>query len=108
MKEIKAFIKPHKLSDVTLALHKLEGMTGMSVSNAKGFGRLTLRKADQVMDFFPYVRIEIIGRHELLDRIVEIIKKTAQTGLRGDGRIFVADVDQSIRISTGERENGLK
>ncbi|MBW1788657.1 MAG: P-II family nitrogen regulator [Deltaproteobacteria bacterium] len=108
MKEIKAFIKPHKLSDVTLALHKLEGMTGMSVSNVKGFGRLTLRKADQVMDFFPYVRIEIICRNELLDRIVEIIKKTAQTGLRGDGRIFVSDVDQSIRISTGERENGLK
>jgi nitrogen regulatory protein P-II 1 len=81
-------------------------MTGMSVSNVKGFGRLPLRKTDQLMDFFPYVRIEIFCRDEFLDRIVEIIQHTAQTGLRGDGRIFVSDVNESIRIRTGEREKG--
>ncbi len=108
MKEIKVYIKPHKLSEVALALHKVEGLTGMSVTDVRGFGRSRGRDArhrivDDLVSYVPNVKIELICRDELVDEIVSIIEKTAHTGLRGDGKIYVSTVEMAVRISTGER-----
>lgn len=108
MKEVKAYIKPHKLSQVSEALHKVKGLTGMSVSNVRGFGR---GKAKGVMeavteddiDFIPQAKIEVVCRDELVDEIVSAIELAARTGLRGDGKIYVSNVAAAVRISTGER-----
>ncbi|KMP10801.1 hypothetical protein UR09_05165 [Candidatus Nitromaritima sp. SCGC AAA799-A02] len=108
MKEIKAYIKPHKLSEVTRALHKVEGLTGMSVVNVKGFGRSRAKDAphrivEDLVDYIPHVKIEIVCRDEMVEEIVSTIQKTAHTGLRGDGKIYISTVDEAIRIETGER-----
>ncbi|HOV86603.1 MAG TPA: P-II family nitrogen regulator [Syntrophobacteraceae bacterium] len=108
MKEIKAYIKPHKLSQVTLALQKIEGLTGMSISNVKGFGRgraktVKERITEDFIDYVQHVKIEIVCRDELVDQIVSTIEKEAHTGLRGDGKIYVSEVTAAVRISTGER-----
>lgn len=108
MKEIKAYIKPHKLSAVALALHKVEGLTGMSVVDGRGFGRGRAKDApDSIIDdltaYIPHVKIEIICRDELVEEVVSLIEKTAHTGLRGDGKIYVSNVGMAVRISTGER-----
>ena len=108
MKEIKAYIKPHKLSEVTLALQKIQGLTGMSVTDVRGFGRnrgkdARYRIVDDLVTYVPSVKIEMICRDELVDEIVSIIEKTAHTGLRGDGKIYVSNVEMAVRISTGER-----
>lgn len=108
MKEVKAYIKPHKLSDVTLALHHVEGLTGMSVSEVKGFGRGLAKDAphsirEDLADYIPHMKIEIVCRDVLVDRIVDTIREAAHTGLRGDGKIYVTPVDHAVRISTGER-----
>jgi len=105
MKRIVAFIKPHKLQAVTLALHKVGGMTGMSVTDGRGFGRLPLREPDKIFDFAPHVRLEIVCENELVDTVTAVIQQAAHTGLRGDGRIFVSPVEMSVRISTGERSD---
>ncbi len=109
MKEIKAFIKPHKLSDVTLALHRIEGLTGISVSETKGFGRGRAKDSphsvqDDVVDYIPNVKIETVCHDDMVDRIVETIREAAHTGLRGDGKIYVlSHIEDAVRISTGER-----
>ncbi|VAX22641.1 Nitrogen regulatory protein P-II [hydrothermal vent metagenome] len=108
MKEIKAYVKPHKLSQVTTALQKVEGLTGMSVVDVRGFGGCggeeePRRMADDLIDYVPHSKIEIVCNDELVEKIVSIIEKAAHTGLRGDGRIFVANVETAIRIQTGER-----
>ena len=108
MKEIKAYIKPHKLSEVTLALHRVEGLTGMSVTDVRGFGRGRAKNAphritEDLVDFIPCVKIELICPDEMVDEIVSVIEKTAHTGLSGDGKIYVSDVESAVRISTGER-----
>ena len=109
MKEIKAYIKPHKLSDVTLALHHVEGLTGMSVSDVKGYGRGRAKDSphsvrEDLVDYIPHVKIEIVCHDELVDEIVKTIRQAAHTGLRGDGKIYVhARVENAVRISTGER-----
>ncbi len=108
MKEIKAYIKPHKLSEVTRALHKVEGLTGMSVVEVKGFGRSRAKDAPHrivvdFVDYVPHVKIEIACRDEMADVIVSIIQKTAHTGLRGDGKIYISSVNEAIRIETGKR-----
>lgn len=108
MKEIKAYIKPHKLSDVILALHKIEGLTGASVSDTRGFGRGKAKTSrptitEGLVDFLQGARIEIICRDELVEQIVSTIEKAARTGLRGDGKIYVSNVETAVRISTGER-----
>lgn len=110
MKEIKAYIKPHKLSDVTLALHKVEGLTGMSVVDVRGFGRSRGKNArhrvvDDLVDYVPHAKIEIVCRDEMAEKIVSVIEKTAHTGLRGDGNIFVSSIETAVRIETGERGN---
>lgn len=107
MKLILAFIKPHKLPDVTLALHDVEGLTGASVSEIRGFGRGALR-ADlsrthyELVDYVPHVRLEIACRDDLVERAVEVIQDSARTGLRGDGKIYVSNLENAIRISTKE------
>lgn len=108
MKEIKAYIKPHKLGAVTLALHNIEGLTGMSLTEVRGFGRskaknMPHRLTDDLDDYVPHIRIEIICRDELVETVVAVIQKAAHTGLRGDGKIYISTVDDALRIQTGER-----
>ncbi len=108
MKEIKAYIKPHKLSKVTMALHKVEGLTGMSVVDVRGFGRGKAKDAphrivEDLVDYVPHVKIEIVCKDELVEEIISVIEKTAHTGLKGDGKIYVSTIDDAIRIQTGER-----
>ena len=108
MKEIKAFIKPHKLSEVTLALHKVEGLTGISVVDVRGFGRGRAKDSpegieEELADYIPFVRLEIVCRDDLVERIVTTIEQTAHTGLKGDGKIYISIVENAVRISTGER-----
>lgn len=108
MKEIKAYIKPHMLSKVTRALQKIEGYTGMSVINVQGFGRGRARGGpprtdEDLLDYSLHMKIEIFCRDENAEEIVSLIEKTAHTGLRGDGKIFVSPVELAIRISSGER-----
>lgn len=106
MKKIEAVIKPFKLDDVREALSEL-GITGMTVTEVKGFGRQKghtelYRGAEYVVDFLPKVKLEIVVRDEMLERCVESIATAARTGKIGDGKIFVSDVRRVIRIRTGE------
>lgn len=108
MKEVKAYVKPDKLSDVTLALHEVEGLTGMSIIDVRGFGRQRPegehhRLEDELVDYVPHVKIEIMCRDELVEQIVSTIEKAAHTGLRGDGKIYVSDIEAAVRIGTAER-----
>lgn len=109
MKMIVAFIKPDRLMDVTLALQEIDRLSGVSVSEVRGFGRGrgtdNTDRLRQVIDFLPRVRIEIVCADELVERVVGAIERQARTGLRGDGKIFVSDVEAAVRISTGERGN---
>ncbi len=107
MKEIKAYIKSHKLLDVTFALHHVKELTGMSVVDVRGFGRSRAQKAFKGMDcspddYEPYTKIEVVCRDGLVDEIVSVIKKTAYTGLRGDGKIYISNIEKAIRIESGE------
>jgi nitrogen regulatory protein PII len=103
MKKIEAYIKPGRLTKVTMALHKIDAMSGMTVLDAKGFGKLPLQDIKSPGDFRPQVKLEIICPDELCQEIVDCIEKSAHTGLRGDGRIFVSAIEQALRISTGEK-----
>ena len=108
MKHIIAYIKPHKLSEVTLALHKIEGLPGMTVLDVKGFGRgwqteNNVPLEEQVYDFVPHMKIEIFCPDGMVDDIVNAIERSAHTGLRGDGKIYICEALEAIRISTGER-----
>ena len=107
MKKIEAIIKPFKLDDVKDALHDA-GVSGLTVSEVKGFGRQKghtelYRGAEYVIDFLPKVKIEVVVEETLADNVVEAIEKAARTGRIGDGKIFVIDVEQAIRIRTGDR-----
>jgi len=106
MKKVEAIIKPFKLDDVKEALHEL-GIKGLTVTEAKGFGRQKghtelYRGAEYVVDFLPKVKIEVVVEDSLLDRAVDVIQRSAQTGRIGDGKIFITGIDQAIRIRTGE------
>ena len=107
MKKIDAIIKPFKLDDVRKALAE-RGITGMTVSEVKGFGRQKghtelYRGAEYMVDFLPKVKIELVVQDDLLESCIEAIEQTARTGKIGDGKIFVFDVVQVIRIRTGEQ-----
>jgi len=109
MKKIEAIIKPFKLDEVKNAL-SLVGIQGLTVYEAKGFGRQKghtelYRGAEYVVDFLPKVKIEIIVDDTLIDTAVECIEQAAKTGRIGDGKIFVSSIDQAIRIRTGEKGN---
>lgn len=106
MKKIDAIIKPFKLDDVREALGEL-GITGMTVSEVKGFGRQKgqselYRGAEYKVDFIPKVKLEIVLADDEVERCVEVLASTAQTGSIGDGKIFVSEVERVIRIRTGE------
>ena len=107
MKKIEAIIKPFKLDEVKEALNDL-GLKGMTVIEAKGFGRQKghtelYRGAEYVVDFLPKVKIEVVVDDNLVERAIEAIQQAAKTGRIGDGKIFVYPVDEVIRIRTGER-----
>ncbi|MWN31983.1 MULTISPECIES: nitrogen regulatory protein P-II [unclassified Gilliamella] len=108
MKKIEAIIKPFKLDDIREALAE-QGITGMTVTEVKGFGRQKghtelYRGAEYMVDFLPKVKIELIVPDDILEMCIETIMKTAQTGKIGDGKIFVYNVEQVIRIRTGEMD----
>ena len=108
MKKIEAIIKPFKLDDVREALADIS-ITGMTVTEVKGFGRQKghtelYRGAEYMVDFLPKVKLEIVVGDELVERCVEAIMKTAQTGRIGDGKILVFEVERVIRIRTGEED----
>ena len=107
MKKIEAIIKPFKLDEVKNAL-SLIGIQGLTVYEAKGFGRQKghtelYRGAEYVVDFLPKVKIEIVIEDELLESALDCIERSAKTGRIGDGKIFVSSIDQAIRIRTGEK-----
>ena len=106
MKKIEAIIKPFKLDEVREALSEI-GVTGLTVTEVKGFGRQKghtelYRGAEYVVDFLPKVKIEVVVAASLLDRVVEAIIAAARTGKIGDGKIFVSNMEQVVRIRTGE------
>lgn len=106
MKLITAIIKPFKLDEVRDALTTI-GVKGITVSEVKGFGRQKghselYRGAEYVFDFIPKIKIEAAVKSEILDQVIEAIEKSAKTGKIGDGKIMVYDLDQIIRIRTGE------
>ncbi len=106
MKIVTAIIKPFKLDEVREALSAI-GVQGITVTEVKGFGRQKghtelYRGAEYVVDFLPKVKIEAAIKAELLDQVIEAIEKAARTGKIGDGKIFVTDLSQVIRIRTGE------
>ena len=107
MKKIEAIIKPFKLDDVKEALNEI-GIQGMTVTEVKGYGRQKghkeiYRGAEYVVDFIPKVKIEIVAASEMAPLLVETIRKAANTGKIGDGKIFVFPVEEVIRVRTGEK-----
>lgn len=108
MKKIEAIIKPFKVDDVREALSDI-GITGMTVTEGKGFGRQKghtelYRGAEYVVDFLPKVKIEIVVADTDCDRCIEAIASATRTGRIGDGKIFVAPIQKVIRIRTGEQD----
>lgn len=106
MKLVNAIIKPFKLDDVREALSDM-GVTGITVTEVKGFGRQKghtelYRGAEYVVDFLPKVKLEIAVADELVDQVIESVSTAANTGKIGDGKIFVFDLEQAVRIRTGE------
>ncbi|HEY6227513.1 MAG TPA: P-II family nitrogen regulator [Verrucomicrobiae bacterium] len=107
MKKIEAIIKPFKLNEVKDALHEI-GVQGMNVSEVKGFGRQKghteiYRGSEYTVDFLPKVKIEIVLADSMVTQVVDLIVKTAKTGKIGDGKVFVSDVEEVVRIRTDER-----
>jgi nitrogen regulatory protein P-II 2 len=106
MKLVTAIIKPFKLDDVREALSEI-GVAGITVTEVKGFGRQKghtelYRGAEYVVDFLPKVKIEAAVSGDIVDQVIEAISKAANTGKIGDGKIFVSNIEQTIRIRTGE------
>ena len=106
MKLVTAIVKPFKLDDVREALSAI-GVQGITVTEVKGFGRQKghtelYRGAEYVVDFLPKVKLEVVVADSLLESAIEAIKTAAETGRIGDGKIFVSDISEAIRIRTGE------
>ena len=109
MKLITAIIKPFKLDEVRAALSEL-GVSGMTVTEVKGFGRQRghtelYRGAEYVVDFVPKARVDFAVRNDLVDQVIDAIVKTAKTGKVGDGKIFVSELQRVVRIRTGETDD---
>jgi nitrogen regulatory protein P-II 1 len=107
VKKLEAIIKPFKLDEVKNALAEI-GVHGLTVIEVKGFGRQkghneVYRGAEYVVDFLPKVKIEVVVTDGLVAKAIEAIERTAKTGRIGDGKVFVAGVDEVIRVRTGER-----
>ncbi len=108
MKEVKAVIQQFKLSAVTMALQKIPGFPGMTVSDCRGFGKEkgkegSHRVVEDLIDYIPKVKIEIMLNDEMVDKVVETITKTAHTGNPGDGKVFVYDIEKAVRIKTFQK-----
>jgi nitrogen regulatory protein P-II 1 len=108
MKKIEAIFKPFKLDEVREALSEI-GVSGLTVTEVKGFGRQKghtelYRGAEYVVDFLPKVKVDVVVPDKLLESAIDAIVKAARTGKIGDGKIFVSNVDQVIRIRTGETD----
>ena len=106
MKMVTAIIKPFKLDEVREALSEI-GVQGITVTEVKGFGRQKghtelYRGAEYVVDFLPKIKLEAAVQTDLLEQVLEAIEKSARTGKIGDGKIFVSEIEQVIRIRTGE------
>ncbi|GAB4295427.1 MAG: transcriptional regulator [Gammaproteobacteria bacterium HGW-Gammaproteobacteria-1] len=106
MKLVTAIIKPFKLDDVREALSEI-GVQGITVTEVKGFGRQKghtelYRGAEYVVDFLPKVKVEAAVKADMVDQVIEAVRKAANTGKIGDGKIFVFDLEQTVRIRTGE------
>ena len=109
MKKIEDIIKPFKLDDVREALTDI-GITGMTVTEVKGFGRQkghteVYRGAEYAVDFLPKIKMELVLRDDQVDQAVDVIIETARSGKIGDGKIFIFPVEEAIRIRTGERSD---
>ena len=109
MKKIEAIIKPFKLDEVREALSEI-GVMGMTATEVKGFGRQKghtelYRGAEYIVDFLPKIKLDIVVNDKIVNKVVEAITKTAKTGKIGDGKIFIYDIEQAIRIRTGEKGN---
>lgn len=103
MKEVKTIIQSFKLSAVTRALQEIPGFPGMTVSDCRGFGKEKGREGphrviEDLIDYIPKIRIEIMLKDEMVDTVVETIAKVAHTGNPGDGKIFVYDIEKAVRI----------
>ncbi len=110
MKKIEAIIKPFKLDEVRESLSEI-GINGMTVTDVKGFGRQKghtelYRGAEYVVDFLPKVKVEVVVSDSLVEQTLDVILKAAKTGKIGDGKIFVTNVEQVVRIRTGETGEG--
>ncbi|MHA1518135.1 MAG: P-II family nitrogen regulator [Alphaproteobacteria bacterium] len=109
MKKIEAIIKPFKLDEVKEALQEI-GLQGITVTEAKGFGRQKghtelYRGAEYVVDFLPKVKLELVLNDNMVEKAIEAIITSAKTGRIGDGKIFVSNVEEAVRIRTGETGN---
>jgi nitrogen regulatory protein P-II 1 len=107
MKKIECIIRPHLLEIVKNALQEV-GVVGMTITEVKGFGRQkghteTYRGSEYKVDFLPKLKIEVVLAETLVEQAIEAVIKTAKTGKFGDGKIFVSDLDEVVRIRTGER-----
>ncbi len=107
MKKVEAIVKPFKLDDVKEALGEV-GIQGLTVTEVKGFGRQkghseTYRGAEYIVDFLPKMKIEVVVPDALVPRVIEAVERAARTGRIGDGKIFVTNVEEAVRIRTGER-----
>jgi len=107
VKKIEAIIKPFKLDEVKEALQEV-GVQGITVLEAKGFGRQKghtelYRGAEYVIDFLPKVKIEVVVADDMLEKVLEALQTAARTGRIGDGKIFISDIAEAVRIRTGER-----
>ena len=107
MKKIEAIIKPFKLDEVKEALNEV-GVSGLTVLEAKGFGRQKghtelYRGAEYVVDFLPKIKLEFIVEDQSLEKVIETIQRSAYTGRIGDGKIFISNIEEIIRIRTGEK-----
>ncbi len=108
MKEIKAIVRPFKLDDIISSLHKIEGLPGLTISEVKGFGRTKAKDAadsfqDGLHDYVKRTKIELVVNNNIFEEVVNVIQTTAHTGNPGDGKIFVIDVSNTVRIRTNER-----
>ncbi len=108
MKEIKAIIRPFKLLDLTEALQNIEGLPGVTVSEIKGFGKSRAKNAKdkvtyELVEFIPRIKLEIVVADEMAEEVINVIQNYAHTGNTGDGKIFVLDVENVVKIRTNER-----
>ena len=107
MKEIRAYIQPHKLSQITMALIKIPGFPGMTVSDCEGFGRERTEHIQDYKPFLPKKRIEIFAPESLVEIIFETLMYVAHSGHHGDGKVYIVETINGGRISTGERDSDL-